>query len=69
MKTKIIFYIAGISILAKGLLVLNGVKLPKRDGTVIENPFEYGIEAIVIGVVIIIATAIVSYIMKNRQKK
>ena len=69
MKTRTIFYFVGFLAFANGLLVLGGFELPKRDGTIIENSFEYGIETMAIGVVIIILTAILSFVAEMSQSK
>lgn len=69
MNTKNIIYLSGIVIFCKGLLVFNGVNLPKRDGTVIENPIQYGKETMLLGVVIILVTIIVSSVLKKNNDR
>jgi hypothetical protein len=54
------FYVAGVVLIIKGFLVLNGVKLPKRNGMIIDEPSSYGIETIVFGIMIMIATFVIS---------
>ena len=69
MKTKNIFYITGILAFINGLLVLNGINLPRRDGTMIENPIQYGKETMLFGIAMIIITAIVSFILERKSKE
>lgn len=69
METKTMFYIGGVIIFIKGLLVFNGVNLPKRDGTIIENPINYSIETMLIGVAVIIVTYIISHLLKRKDIK
>ena len=66
MKERTVFYIFGSLIIVKGLLVSLGVKIPRRDGTIIENPLQYSKESILIGIVIILITF---FVTKKRDKK
>jgi len=43
-----------LAIILKGILVLLGVDLAKRDGTVINNHLQYGLKSIVFGLIILI---------------
>ncbi len=49
-----IFKVGGLAIILKGILVLLGVDLAKRDGTVINNHLQYGLKSIVFGLIILI---------------
>jgi len=66
MKTQNIFYLLGFFAIVKGVLVLIGVNLPRRDGTIIYNTIEYGEKSIVFGVFIIVLTFfIINFINKK----
>jgi len=62
MKERTIFYILGFFAIVKGLLVSLGVNLPRRDGTIIENPLQYSKESILLGAVVIVITFLVTKI-------
>ncbi len=66
MKTKHIFYLLGFFAVIKGILILFGVDLPRRDGTMIENPRDYAEKAILFGIFTILLTFLVVKI-KSRE--
>ena len=68
MKTKNMFYLGGFLFFINGLLVFMGVDLPRRDGTVIDNPLVYGQDTMLLGVAILVATYTVTYFWKDRPK-
>jgi len=53
--------------IVKGFLVLMGIELPKRDGTIIDNPTSYGTETVIFGIVIVLITLIFSKIKIKRS--
>ena len=69
MKIKNMFYFGGFLFILNGLLVLLGVDLPKRDGTVIDNPLVYGQHTMLLGIGILIITYAVSYFWSWKKSK
>ena len=67
MKTQHIFYLLGVFAVIKGILILFGVDLPRRDGTIIENPIDYAEKAILFGIFTMLLTFIVARV-NSREK-
>ena len=67
MKTKHGFYLLGVLAAIKGILVLLGVDLPRRDGTMIENPTNYAENAILFGIFVILLTFLVVKIKSRKN--
>ena len=57
---RYIIYFGGLLVFAKGLLVFFGTELPKRDGTVIDDPSKYGLETMALGIAIVVLTFVIS---------
>jgi len=70
MKIQNIFYLLGFFAILKGVLVLIGFSLPRRDGTIIYNIVGYGEKSILFGISIILITFfIVNYFSDNKKIK
>ena len=66
MKTRYIFYLLGASLIISSILVLLGVDLPKRDGTIVVNPIDYAEKNILFGMFIILITFLFTRIKNGK---